>query len=129
MGSETNDIIEELCEYLLQKHQEGLEGSMWGSKFIFDSADLLYCNLQKISLTRKGSSYIESPKWLKNKKETINPKNNDNNCFHYALTVALNYQNIKSHPKRISNLKLFINKCDRIGMILNQNKKTGKSLN
>ena len=129
MGSETNDIIEELCEYLLQKHQEGLEGSMRGSKFIFDSADLLYCNLQKISLTRKGSSYIESPKWLKNKKETINPKNNDNNCFHYALTVALNYQNIKSHPKRISNLEFFINKCDRIGMILNQNKKTGKSLN
>ena len=129
MGNETNDIIEELCEYLLQKYQEGLEESMRGSEFIFDCADLLYCNLQKISLTRKGSSYIESPKWLKNKKETINPKNNDNNCFHYALTVALNYQNIKSHPERISNLKLFINKCDRIGMILNQNKKTGKSLN
>ena len=24
MGSETNDIIEELCESLLQKYQEGL---------------------------------------------------------------------------------------------------------
>ena len=58
---------------------------MRGSEFIFDSVDLLYYNLQKTSLNRKGSSYIDSPKWLKNKKATINPKNNDNNCCQYAL--------------------------------------------
>ena len=91
MGSETNDIVEELCESLLQKYQEWLEESMRGSEFIFDSVDLLHYNLQKISLNRKGSSYIDSPKWLKNKKATINPKNNDNNCFQYNLTAALNY--------------------------------------
>ena len=28
MGSETNDIVEELCESLLQKYPEGLETSM-----------------------------------------------------------------------------------------------------
>ena len=38
----------------------------------------------------------------------MNPKNNDNNCFQYALTAALNYQNIKRHPERVSNLKHFI---------------------
>ena len=48
---------------------------MRGNKFIFDSADLLYYNMQKISLNRKGSSYIDSPEWLKNKKATINQKN------------------------------------------------------
>ena len=48
---------------------------MRGNKFIFDSADLLYYNLQKISLNRKGSSYIDSPEWLKNKKARINHKN------------------------------------------------------
>ena len=42
MGSETNNIIEEICESLLQKYKEGLEESMRGSEFIFDSADLLY---------------------------------------------------------------------------------------
>ena len=35
---------------------------MRGSEFIFDSVDLLYYNLQKISINRKGSSYIDSPK-------------------------------------------------------------------
>ena len=53
---------------------------------------------------------------MKNKKATINPKNNDNNSFQYALTVALNYQNIKSHPERISNLEPFINKYDWKGI-------------
>ena len=74
MGSETNDIIEKLCKSVLQKYQEGLEESMRGSKFIFDSVDLLYYNWQKISLSRKGSSYIDSPKWLKNKKSNNKSK-------------------------------------------------------
>ena len=81
---------------------------MRGSEFIFDSVDLLYYNLQKISLNRKGLSYIDSPKWLKNIKVTINPKNNDNNCFQYALKAALNYQNIKNNPERISKIELLL---------------------
>ena len=82
---------------------------MRGSEFVPDSIDLLYYKMQKTNLNRKGSSYIDSPKWLKNKKSTINPKNNDNNCFQYALTVALNYQNIKKEPQRISKIKPSIN--------------------
>ena len=50
MGSETDEIIEELFESLLQRYQEGFEESMKGSEFIFDSADVLYYNLNKISL-------------------------------------------------------------------------------
>ena len=107
MGSQTNDIIEELFESLLQRYQEGLEESMKGSEFIFDSVNLLHYHLQKTSLKRTGSSYIDSPKWLKNKKARINPKNSDNNCFQYALTVALNYESIKKDPQRISKIKPF----------------------
>ena len=111
MGSETDDIIDELFESLLQKYQEGLEESMRrGSNFVFDSVDLLYYHLQKTSLKRIGSSYIDSPEWLKNKKATINPKNNDDNCFQYALTVVLNYQNMKKTLKEYQTLNpLLIN--------------------
>ena len=101
MGSETNDIIEELCESPLQKYQEGLEESMKGTEFIFNSVDLLHYHLQKTSLKRIGLSYTDSQKWLKNEKATTNPKNNDHNCFQYASTATLDYQNIKSHPERI----------------------------
>ena len=73
MGSETDEIIEELFKSFLQRYQEGLEESMRGSEFVFDAVDALYYNLNKISLSR-GGSYIDSPKWLKNKKATTNPK-------------------------------------------------------
>ena len=76
MGNGTDEIIKELFESLLQKYQEGLEGKKRGSEFLFDSVDLLHYNLHKISLNR-GGSYIDSPKWLKIKKKTVNPENND----------------------------------------------------
>ena len=50
------------------------------SKFIYDSIKLLHYKLHKVSLNR-GGSYIDFPEWLKNKKATINPKNNDEKCF------------------------------------------------
>ena len=53
---------------------------MRGSEFVFDSVDSLYYKLHKTTLN-SGGSYIDSPKWLKNKKITINPKNNDDKCF------------------------------------------------
>ena len=109
IGSETEEVIEERFEFLLKRYQKGLEESMDGSHFTFDSVNALYYDLNKISLSR-GKSYIDSPEWLKNKKATINPKNNDDKCFQYALTVALNYQNIKNNLERISKIKPFIDR-------------------
>ena len=109
MGSEKNVNTEELNESLLQNYKEGLEESMRRSEFLDDSIDLLYCHLQRISLKR-GGSFADSPKWLQNEKSTINSKNNENNSFHYALTVALKFQNqnMKKYLQRISNIKLII---------------------
>ena len=72
-GSETDEIIEELFKFLLQRYQEGLEEPMTGSDVIPDSVNLLHYYLHKTSLKRTRSSYIDSPEWLKNKKATINP--------------------------------------------------------
>ena len=71
---------------------------------------MLYYDLNKISLNR-GGSYIKSPEWLEDKQATINPQNkNDDKCFQYALTVALNYKKINKNCQRISKkLKTFIN--------------------
>ena len=90
MNYETDDIIKKLLESLKEGYQEELEAKMKGSKFFFESVDLLYYSLHKINLNR-GESYIDSPIWLKNKKATINPKNNDNECFKYAITAAFNH--------------------------------------
>ena len=40
---------------------------------------------------KRGKSCIKSLKWLKKKRGTINPQNNDDKSFQYTKTVALNY--------------------------------------
>ena len=49
IGHETDKIIEELFESLLQRYQEGLEKSTRGSEFIFAGVDVLYYILSKLS--------------------------------------------------------------------------------
>ena len=72
IGSDTNDVIEDLFKSLLQRYQENLEEKMKGSEFSFDGVNAFYYDLNKISLDR-GGSHIDSPEWIKNKKATINP--------------------------------------------------------
>ena len=117
------DIIEELREFLLRNYHNNLEELMRGSEFVPTGIDLLYYHLQRISLNRKGSSYIASPNRLKNKKAAINPKNNYKYCFQYPLTGALNYQNIKKGLQRISKIKPFISQYNwkEVDFLLEQN--------
>ena len=73
-------LLMNFLKLFLRIYQEGLETKMKGSSFIFERVDSLYYHLHKISLNRAGS-YIDSPKWLKTKGATINPKNKNNECF------------------------------------------------
>ena len=108
-ATDTSDASNKLMNSFMKRYEEGLETKMKGSSYIFERTDLLEYHLHKISLDR-GSSYIDSPIWIKNKGVTINPQNTEaNKCFQYAITATLNYQNINHHPERISKLKPFIN--------------------
>ena len=77
-----------------------------GSNFVFESVGLLSYHIHKTSLKR-GNSYIKSPEWIANKKATINPKNEDDKCFKYSITVALHHNEFKNHPEKISNMRHF----------------------
>ena len=65
------------------RYQIGLETSMKGSEFLFDCVHLLYYKCHKTNSNR-GGLYIDSHDWIKNKKD-------NNKCFQYAVTVALNH--------------------------------------
>ena len=104
-GDDTNEIIKLLFESFLQRFEENLQEKMRGSDFEFDGINFFYYNFNKTSINR-GGSYIDSPKWLKDKKSTINPKNNDHKCFQYAGTLALNFDNINNHRKKYLKLDL-----------------------
>ena len=75
---------------------------MRGCNFIFDSVPLLHYKCHKVSFKR-GGLYIESPDWIKSKKATINPKNDDDKCFQYPATVTLTHEEIKRTLKNIKN--------------------------
>ena len=123
-GSDTD----ELFRSLLQRYQENLLEKMKGSDFAFDGVNYLYYDLNKISIS-KGGSYIDSPKWLKDKKSTINPKNNDYKCFQYAVTLALSLDKINNHPERISKIKPFIEEYNWKDIDFHPQVKIGKNLN
>ena len=65
---------------------------MKDSNFVFESVDLLYYSLHKTTL-RRGKSYIKSPKWIRDKRATINPKSIDNKCFRDSTVTLLNHRN------------------------------------
>ena len=79
-GIDIDDIIKEIFRSFLCHYQQELK-IIQGSDFVFESVDLLDYKLHTVSL-RRGGSYIKSPKWLANKKATINLKNkNDDECL------------------------------------------------
>ena len=106
-GSDTDEVIKSLFESFLKIYDLNLQEKMKGSDFAFDGVNSLYYDFNKTSINR-GGSYIDSPQWLKTKKSTINPKSNDDKCFQYAVTLALNLNRIDNHPERISKIKPFI---------------------
>ena len=64
-------------------------------------------------------SFIHISRLNNNNKKTttINPENEDDKCFQYGATVALNYEEIESPPERVSNIKSSINKYNCEGII------------
>ena len=99
MGSNTNEIIRNLFNSILRRYHGGLQVSMRGSEFVFDYIESLNYIFHKVDLKRSGS-YIETSDWTKKKKATINVENDDDKCFQYAVTVALNYDKIKKKSSK-----------------------------
>ena len=127
ISCEPEEVAENLIMQLLQKYQDNLQNKMNASDFIFNGVNYLYYDLNRITIS-KGGSYIESPKWLKDKKYTINQKNAENKCFQYATTLALNFNNIDKHHQRISILSPLLIIIIGVILIFLQLKKIGINL-
>ena len=85
---------------------------MKGSELVFNYVHLMYYKCHKINPNR-GGSYVDSSDLTKNKKAAINPINKkDIKCFQYAVTVALNYEEIGKHAEWITKTKPVINKLN-----------------
>ena len=105
LGNGTSNIINELIKFFLSNYQKEEQILRNGRNYIFESVGILCIHFHNIKLKRR-SSCMDSPRWIKNKKATINPKKiKDNKCFQYSLTVTLHHLEINNHSERISNIK------------------------
>ena len=94
INGKADEVMKQLFDSLKNRYQNNLQ-SVNGSEFVFDYVHLLYYKCHNINLNC-GGSYKDYPDWIKNKKAAINPINKkDIKCFQYAVTVALNQEEIK----------------------------------
>ena len=98
----SKEILEQRINSLRNYYEDKLLICRTDSSYVYESVEGLSIHFHKIDLNR-GSSYIPPPDWLKNKGAIINPQNtNDNNCFMFDLTIALNHKEIRKNQGCIS---------------------------
>ena len=101
-SSDTNEIINQLLTSLHEKYEQDLLISHASSRVSYKTVEELNIHFNEIDL-KWGASYIETPKWLKSKKATVNPKNaHDMYCFMHTITIALFHKELSTNPERIT---------------------------
>ena len=99
--SDMNEIVNEMIAHMKQQIENP---ALSNSRFVFDEVLHMDVDFHRLNLTR-GSSYLPLPDWLAKKKAIINPLNEDQECFKWAVIVASRWEDIDRNPQRISKLK------------------------
>ena len=98
--SDLDEIVDEMIKHMKEQIENP---ALLNSRSIFDEVLYIDVDFHQLNLTR-GSSYFPLPDWLMKKKAIINPHNEDQECFKWAVIAAS--VSIKD-PQRISKLKRF----------------------
>ena len=101
--SNLGEIVNEMIAHMKQQIKNP---ALLNSRFVFDEVLYMDVNFHQLNLTR-GSSYLLLPEWLACKKAIINPHNKDQECFKWTVITASRWEDIDSHPEKISKLARF----------------------
>ena len=98
-GTDENELYNNMLDTIEEKIQklEHAEGTGWKLHSVID---LELHTVEWVPL--RGSSYIELPEYLKNKKAITNMKNDDDKCFLWCVLRALNP--VKKNKERIDGI-------------------------
>ena len=96
--------LDEIVDEMINHTKEEIKNpALLNSRFVFDEVLFMNTDLHQLNLMR-GSSYLPLPDWLATKKAIINPKNEDKECFKWAVIAASRWEEINNNPERISKL-------------------------
>ena len=110
--SDLDEIVGEMIKHMKEQIENP---ALLNSRFVFDEVLFTNIDFHQLNLTR-GSSYLPLPNWLAPKKAIINPKNEDQECFKWAVIAASRWEEINNNPERISKLKRFEKDFDWSGI-------------
>ena len=108
-GSDLDRIVDGMIAHMKMQIENP---TLAKSRFRFNEVLFPDANLHHLNLTR-GSSYIPPPDWIVKKKVIINPHNDDEEFFKWAIIAALE---IGKDLQHVSNLKKFENNYDWSGL-------------
>merc|ERR1711860_357680 len=80
-----------------------------GSGWVLERVEKITLKVAKRHLDKKGSSYIPTPKSIRNKLAVINVQNKDLKSFEYSILAALHHKELQK-PHRVSSYKDWINR-------------------
>ena len=93
--------LDEIVDQIINHMKEQVENpALLNSRFVFDEVLFTNVDFHQLNLTR-GSSYLPLPNWLAHKKAIINPKNEDQECFKWAVIAASRWEEINNNPEGI----------------------------
>ena len=108
--------LDEIVDEMINHTKKQIENpALLNGRFVFDEVLFTNVHFHQLNLMR-GSSYLPLPNWLAHKKAIINPKNEDQECFKWAVIVASRWEEINNNPERISKLKRFDKDFDWSGI-------------
>ena len=100
-SSDKKELLERCIESIMAKIEIY---SKDGSEWVFKEVEKLEIHTVEFNPT-KGSSYINLPDWIKNKKAIVNIKNNDDKCFLWCILRYLHPK--ESHEEKIKDLEKY----------------------
>ena len=110
--SDLDEIVNEMIAHMKEQIKNP---ALLNSRLVFDEVLFRNVNFHQLNLMR-GSSYLPLPNWLACKKAIINKKNEDQECFKWAVIAASRWEEINNNPERISKLKRFEKDFDWSGI-------------
>ena len=108
-----SDLFKTVNEMIANMKFQIENPALLNSRFVFDEVLHLDTNFYQLNLTR-GSSYLPLPDWLAKKKAIINPHNDNEECFKWAVIAAENIG--MKDPQRVLNLRKFTNNYNWSGL-------------
>ena len=102
-GSDLDHILDGMITHMMTQIENPV---LLNSRFRLNEVLFLDIYFHRLNFTR-GNSCLPLSDWLAQKMAIINPQNNYEECFKWAVIVALRWEEIKSHLERISNLREF----------------------